>query len=596
MAIINSNILSQKMLKDLKNYQATGEDAIYLLGYYRNLSTDEIITRLQTSRIEDIINSGLKTEEEWNNFSAPIKKIRTESGSVYGDKYSCYALKENDFSYGHLRYPMSSFFASKNILFVKKTFPKYESLISKIQNVYKVKVIERNYQNQLFKYKKENKIKAMIKNVAYGFLNLCRTILKKNKLNYRPSYRGKIFVKDNVVFNNGFVYQISEQEKFTKILDGILAITTKNAAKKLRSNLSSKELFFSRLYAEVLLSRAIDYGDSETNRKIEDCLTLQMSNVLAGLNMSNSEINEAARIGFNVALVTIKRLGLSLEDVKKSVLNAGYKYDTMPTSIEEALLPKYVSNPLLIENKDNEIVKEQSAEVQKNEYKPNFVILNEKEAYRDNEKQNKDVVDANITDKDADENKYADKIKLVGVKDTKTYLTKNSAKKYIDRVIESNFKKKIDQSVGQILLGEVGDKKLEKLNRQYNFVEHMLSFYNKNKDMDTTKIEEIMNNELYVRKDVADNNYAHSFGKSFVDLRQDILNGLFENQETIEKKDEKTIITLINEYVEQKYGKILSSLVLNALNNKNLNKIYKEIDNKEFTPKTFDKVENNEKD
>ena len=104
-----------------------------------------------------------------------------------------------------------------------------------------------------------------------------------------------------------------------------------------------------------------------------------------------------------------------------------------------------------------------------------------------------------------------------------------------------------------------------------------------------------MNNELYVRKDVADNNYAHSFGKSFVDLRQDILNELFGNEEAIEKKDGKTVITLINEYVEQKYGKKLSSFVLNALN-KNLNAIYKEIDKNNFTPKTFEKIDEKEKD
>ncbi len=595
MAILNSNNISKEMLKDLKNYQATGEDAIFLLGHYRDLSTEDIIARLQSSRIVDIIKSGLKTEKEWYEFSAPLKNVRTGVYPIYDNKYSCYALKENENAYGHLRYPLCSSFASKSILFSKKTFPKYEQLVKKIKSVYKVKIVEKNDQSELFKYKKENKVKAIIKNLAYGVLNLCRKIFKKEKLSSMPSYRGKIYINNNLVFDNKSVYKISEQEKFTKILDGILAITTKNAAKKLRSNLTNKELFFSRLYAEVLLSRAIDYGDSETNRKIEDSLTLQMSNALAGLDMSNSEINEAARIGFNVALVTIKRLGLTLDDVKKSVLNAGYKYDIMPTSIEEALLPKYVSNPMLIETKEKETEKEQMAEVKKEEYKPNFIILNEKDAYRDTEKQNKEVVDAKIKEKDSEENKYADKIKLIGLKDTKTYLTKNSAKKYIDRVIESNFKKQIDKSVGKILLGEVGDKKLEKLNRNYNFVEHMLSFYNKNKDMDTTKIEEIMNNELYVRKDVADNNYAHSFGKSFVDLRQDILNELFGNEEAIEKKDGKTVITLINEYVEQKYGKKLSSFVLNALN-KNLNAIYKEIDKNNFTPKTFEKIDGKEKD
>ena len=603
MDILNSKNLSKEMLKDLKNYQFSGEDAIFLLGNYRDLSTEEIIARLQSSRIFDIIKSGLKTEKEWKEFSAPLKNVRTEVCPIYGDKYSCYALKENENAYGHLRYPLCSSFASKSILFSKKTFPKYNELVSKIKKVYKVKIVEKNDQSELFRYKKENKIKAIIKNIAYGALNLCRKLFKKEKLSSMPNYRGKIIINNNLVFDNKSVYKISEQEKFTKILDGILAITTKNAAKKLRSNLSDKELFFSRLYSEVLLSRAIDYGDPETNRKIEDSLTLQMSNVLAGLNMSNSEINEAARIGFNVALVTIKRLGLTLEDVKKSVLNAGYKYDTMPTSIEEALLPKHALKYNLIETKDNTkdnedlSHKENTTEKEDIEYKPNFVILNEDTSKTDknNNQIKKDFIDVEIKEKDNDENKYSDKIKLIGVKDTKTYLTKNSAKKYIDRVIESNFKKQIDKSVGKILLGEAGEKKLEKLNRQYNFVEHMLSFYNKNKDVDSSKIEEIMNNELYVRKDVADNNYAHSFGKSFVDLRQDILNEIFGDKETIEKKDGKTIISLINDYVEQKYGKKLSSFVLNALN-KNLNAIYKEIDKKEFTPKVFDKIQNNEKD
>lgn len=550
MNILNLNSLSVAMKNDLKDYQSTGEDAIFLLGKYRDLSIDQIITRLQSSRIGEVFNSGLKTVKEWNEFSAPLKDIRTSLSPVCDNKYSCFALKESEQFYGQLRYPLCSSFASKNILFSKKIFPKYNELVKKIKDVYKVKIVEKNDKSELYRFKKENKIKAMIKNFAYGALNLCRKLFKKSKLSTMSSYRGKIVINNNLVFDNNSMYKISEQEKFTKILDGILSTTTSIAAKKLRSNLSSKELFFSRLYAEVLLSRAIDYGDPETNRKIEDSLTLQMSNVLAGLDMSNSELNEASKIGFNVALTTIKNLGLTLEDIKKSVMNAGYKYDVMPTSIEEALLPKYALNENLIKAEDENLQ-------QNNEQK-----------------------------KDESNDKYADKTRLFGIKDAKTNLTKNSAKKYIDKVIESNLKKQIDKSVGKIILGDEGDKKLANLNRHYNFLEHMLSFYNKNKDVDKLKIEEILNSELNESREVEDNNYAHSFAKSFVDLRKDILEELFGNKEVIEKKDGKSVMTLINEYVEQKYGKKLSSFVSNALN-KNLKSIYREIDKNAFTPRTF---------
>ena len=364
MATIDKTRLSDGMRIDLEDYENTKEDAIFWLGTGAVKTTDQIITRFQSSRIVDVALSGLKTVSDWSTSNVALKRVRSSSTAMSSsNKYSSYALVENFSNMGSLRYPLCNSFAAKNILFSKKEFPLYKELVQRVQSAYNIKIVEQTTKDKLFEYKRKGQLGAKLKNDGLGVVNLCRKIFKKEKFTAEPSYKGKIIVNNNYTYGNGAAYRVSQHEKFTRIMDSILGITVQNQAKKNKVKLSKNEMFASRLYAEILLARAINYGDVESNLKIETRLTLQFSNVLAAVDLSPEKLQTVAKLGMESALSTINRLGFSITDVKNSVKNAGYIYSKEPQTMQEALLPKggiaKVNKPLEEENDNTDPPKDQ---------------------------------------------------------------------------------------------------------------------------------------------------------------------------------------------------------------------------------------------
>ena len=117
----------------------------------------------------------------------------------------------------------------------------------------------------------------------------------------------------------------------------------------------------------------------------------------------------------------------------------------------------------------------------------------------------------------------------------------------------------------------------------------MLAYYNKNKDVDAETLNKQIESELESEM-VNDNNYAHSFSQSFIALRNHIIQEIFGDNDAIEKVDGKRIATIINDYVQEHYGKTLRGYVSATLN-KSFVPMFKEIDNKKFTPRNITDVE-----
>ena len=602
--------LSSVALKDLERYQTSGEDAIYMLAQSafdngEELNTDMVLNRIQSKKIYDIQSSsntksdlkksldfiGAQTQEDWKKMGVPCKKIKESATTILNNKYSCYFLKAE--TYNQLRYPMYDSFTSSKFLFRNKTFPNYEELVNKVKKSFGIKVIEASGKNklidksELYRYIKENKFVGFVKNVGLGAVNLCRTLFKKSKLFSTKSYRGKIILRDNYVYAHGGNYKLSQQEKFVKILDGILNVTIKRATKVYDSNLNEKQLFYSRLYANILLSRAINFNDKgESNKKIENSLMLQMANVLAGLNMTTSEINQATSIAFKSAIFVINKMGIEISDIKACVKNMGYKYDKNPTTIDEALLPKSPLLNLLLTSGEEEVVEQE----QKTEQ--NFILKGKPynsvstADYNQNKKENNELIqDVEYEVLNDESTKYAVK-KPMFLNPAVYYISKNSAEMYIDNVIESGFKKLINKNLGKINLAPESNKKAEKLHRGYNFAEHMLAFYRTNKNKSAEELDRMIEKEFSSNKTNDDNKYAHSLSKAFINLKQQILNGIFGDANRVEKKQNKKASVLVNEYVENKYGKKLVYYIYNCLD-ENLNKVYKEIDKNSFVPRNF---------
>ncbi len=564
--------ISEAMKKDLEEFRRTGVDAIYMLGNGMITSTDQVITRLQTADIANIALSGLDTMEGWAAPGNSLRDVRSSLPPMSSTgKYSSYALKETD--YENIRYPLVASFKSKTILFENKTFPTYQDLINRIQKSYKVKIEEKRSGGPLFTYKRNGKVTAMLKNIGLGIVNLCRKIFRKDAFKSQPNYKGKISI-NGFLTAGGRPYKISEQEKFTKIMDALGGVTVKKTAKDLKVKLSKEELFVSRVFADILVSRAINYGDVATNKKVEASLNLQLSNALAGLNLSSEQLAIVSRVGLDSAVEMVEKLGLSLDEVKSSVTAAGYVYADEPASIREALLPR--------RSLESVAVPYEIEVLEPDGYVPNFVFAERREEMPEQRR-----VPLLTEKKD-----------LEGVKeDPSNFLTANKAKKYVDEVILNNFKKNIKSAIRNLknieataknINGAAWQRKISVLRRQCDFIEHMYTFYGQNKDLSDEDLLKLVETELSVGE-VNDNVYAHSFAKSFVDLRRSIIDGIFGENDRVEIAGGDAA-TVINKYMKENFyadtprtSSLLSSYIAETLETK-IKPMFEKIDSNEFEP------------
>lgn len=552
--------LSEEMLNDVNAYNQSGEDGIYcLVASDREYTTDEIITRFQASNIEQASFSGLKTVSEWGNAPYGPSQVRASSKPLSKTgKYSSYTLMEKGIHLGRLRYPLRHSFATVKSAFANKKFSTYNVLTKRIQNKYGIKVVEAYKYNKLFTFERGNKFVGLIKKAIFAVRGkLSKDMSERKKLDYA----GTIYLNNTLSLSNGMKYEISQQEKLTKIYDTILEVSINKYAKQHKDlKLTADEKFVARLVAGVLVSRATDFGNIEDNKNVETALTLQLSNVLATLDLTPDRLKVASKVGLENAVEMIKTLGFSLDYIISAMQNGGHTYAQKPTSIIEAIAPLVKVAEKSEEEKLNII------------QKPTSTDKNIEELIKQLEELQK---------QDEEKSKITTKPDLVGVK-SKVYLSRKSAYRYIDGVIEGCVSKVTDSIVKKRYAEGTTAKKIALLDRQYNFLDHIISFYTKNKDKDnTTQIERELGCD-----NVADNNVAHSYANAFIEMREYIVNQIFGENEKIEKPDGKQIATLINDFVAEKYNSKLSTFVVEKLR-KNMKDVFKQIDTNTYEQTSF---------
>lgn len=593
---ITKSKLSDSTLQDLEQFKKTGEDAIWLLlngdGRY---TTDQIIKRFETSNIAGTLKTGLKTANEWADSVFGPKEVRNTMEPFTKDgEFSAFALMEKEERMGKMRYPLVSSFSVRELEFGDSSFSTYEQLKQRITEMYGIKILEDSCTKCLFKYKRAG-IRAKLKNFKNKTFNLCRRMFKKQVKSYRLNdYKGVMHLKSEMVYGSGKIHKISEQERMVKIIDGIAKVTVKKYSKANKYKLSKQELYASRLITNILVSRAVDYGDIQNNRKIERCLSLQLSNVLARLNLSPEKIDMVTENAVRAATRITINLGLQLSDVVASMKNAGYVYQTEPKTIREALVSRFVTSP--------EVAKKvEEAEQQENLYleQPKQFQLQAPEAANlidheqviglpDPKEQEADINTDPVLympGPEQTEEKPEEKVKELkqfNVQPKNPMIKRSKAIEYIDKVITSCFDKAIDSYTTERYAQDTKEKKANLLDRQCNFLEHASAYYVNNKDRDNAQRLEA---ELSALK-VADNNYAHDFSNAFVELRNYIITSLFGEADKIEKPQGKNMRSMINEFVAGKYGRQLSSFV-NEKIKKDLKVIFKEIDEKKYIRKSF---------
>ena len=771
MPTFDINRLSKPMLADYQDYAKTGEDAIYwLVASKQTHTTDQIINRMQSSTIERTALSGLKTLGEWSASQYGPTQIRATLAPVSNtNKYSSFALLERGIQIGKLRYPLRHSFAATKPAFVKKTYATYMSMLRTIKQQYGIEVVETARFNEMFRYTHTGKFSGFIKN-PFEFTRLAtpnQNLSERRKL----EYQGTIYLNNTLRLANGVQYEISQQEKMTKVFDAIFEVSVNQYAKERPENgLTEDEKFVARLIADVLMSRAIDFGDAEDNINAETSLTLQLANVLAYLELSPDRLKVCGAVGLTCAQDACIKMGLDINKVMQGMQNANHTYKKTPLNLAEALAP--INKPFEVtietveekpevvipkkpspidelaelldtskedkekgelaeklarliqrvsdkkqeqERQDEQRRKQEEAarlaaeaealrlaeEKRKQEEAERLAAEQEaqrkaeeeekrrlaeeearrkaeeerlaqqrkleeearrlaeerkkleqeqarlkaeeearkkaeaeakrkaeEEAKRQAEERRKQAEAARIAaeaeakrkaeeeerrkqeeakkeeerkrleeenrrlkaeeearkkaEEEEAKKKIGKKSVLFGIKD-KIYLKRKSAADYFDKIILKSISSATDTIVKSRYAPSVSKKKADLLDRQYNFLDHMMSFYNKNK---LTGNAEQIERELTSEHGIADNNVAHAFANAFIELREHILDQIFAQEDKIEKPDGKSIATIINECVEEKFGSKLSTFVNDQIK-REIKEIFKQIDMNAYKATSF---------
>ena len=581
MGEVDRSRLSSDMLKDVEDYERTREDAIFWLGSHKQKSYKDIITRLQSSNINLVALSGVKTINEWSRRPSLINSINTDLVPVNNDngvlKYSCYALKDtNSHTYG-IRILMVESYASKRLLLMNSVCPNYSSLINKITKTYNIKVSEQLLKKGLVNYKPKFPVLAKIKSAGYKVLNLCRKFFNKEQIVEPLKFSGKILLQGYIYDGRSIRYVISKAEKLTEVLDKIMRVTANHFNKVDKIGLSKKELLITTLYADILMNRALNYGNAQLNGDIEDALKLQFSNALAESCPSVDSLDKISSLGMKCAIYNLKKMGISIEDVVTNAKNIGFSFANAPSSYEQALLG-YKAGENTLESED--VVETKVAEFETTQEKSdtpinlggfaNFVTntqlgnntiytcasnLNTQQYTIAKDILNKENVETNNT------------VKEVA---NATTVNEEKVRKYIDNVIKKAMKNYLGKTVVNMSnCANPNGKVYNKIKRRHLFIEGMFSYYENSKKFDLSDILEDLRVELELG-DNTDSSYARKYGNLLLKTREEIIEAIFESGKDYSGK---TVSELVNQFANEKYEKNSLATFISSVLNKSLKDI-----------------------
>lgn len=562
---VDKSRLTKEMLKDIEEYERTGEDAIFLLAKQENDYRD-IITRMQSSNILFVANSGVKTLDDWNNngmmncgVNEKLVALNNDNGKL---KYSCYALKAPTSYKQGLRLPFVDSYASKkrSLFAGNNEFSTYSSLLEKISGVYKIKIKEVDSAKKHIVYKKGSKFVSMLKDKTHRVLNLCRKFLRKEQKVAPIRFKGKLSITKHLSSVSKSRYEISQQEKFTEILDKIILATAKHFAKNDKLDLTEKEMLVATLYADIVMSRAINYGDVKNNTDIENALKLQLSNVLATLEPSKSKLKQLTNLGMKSAIYNLQKMGISVKEVVDNAKVCGFTYSSEPTTYEDALLGsklklQEMQANNIVEQKDNNQNKEQ-------ETKNNIASDIKKSQEEKNTKKGNEYSYTASVDANSIANYYTNVANLgnyvINIPNESTKkeveLTQKSARKYVDTIVMKAFKNYMAKSV--VVMSGYSNKTgkvYAKMQRRHLFIEDMLAYYEANKSLDMSQLV-IELTKMIEQNDNSDALQACKFGNSLLSFREAMISSIFKDAETMKKENGETIATLVNKYLKENYN------------------------------------------
>lgn len=281
--MLYKSLMTKETYEDLLNYLETGDDAISLMGYKREnyLDGTKLVKRFQTTA--DIEVMGRVRNFNSNDVLIGVPKY-AENG------YSSFVVRDKGLS---LRLPMQGSLGSIEKYFSEseRTCPNFKDVVNQIQNAFNIKV------------KDNERITKPI--TVHG-----------NKVRIAGRYNGE---------------QVSEPDKLVQLFNLLAKGFLKDNFKKTTN--PERVQFASEILTTMFIAESYDLG-ANFNKKIDNALRLQFSNVISALgNASKETINLIAIKTEKAVAKFMKKSGKTPNDIVKTLKRLGYDYVKTPTDL-----------------------------------------------------------------------------------------------------------------------------------------------------------------------------------------------------------------------------------------------------------------------
>ena len=282
--------------------------------------------------------------------------VDTTDNNGEGERlFSSYALKQIPNKYS-LSYPLDNDYTEPVPPFKGAEMPAtaYQSILKKLEENLGVKVFDGKYSTlNIYRRCLVNLAITKVKNAFYR--------LTRNLDKVKTSFKGSLLLAQKSADG----YEYSNIERVVKIHDELFRVAIAKDVRDLRKENKGKITkdvkFASRLFADILMARATDFGNKETNKKVESCLFLQFSNVLNRANFNSQQLKLITELGASVVCDTCKQNKMTKESVMHAMMQNGFEYTSVPKTMKEAFLlakdkayEKFATNTDEQENKTEE--------------------------------------------------------------------------------------------------------------------------------------------------------------------------------------------------------------------------------------------------
>lgn len=309
-----SNLTKETKI-DLQDYIKTGDDAITMLGYAYagDKTTTKIITRFQTTADPDFISVTNADSLKKNSYDGVLQDVPkyAEGG------FSSFALRDKGLS---LRMPLSGDLFSSGSYFAssEKICPNFKEIVKKLENAYNLKVFDSSKSGDALRAGKSK------------FLGIPVAFSKTRVYLKDEFYGSKLSEADKLVLLVNYLAKKETEPTAVPFMDGDYKKDLNDTTNPVRVK------FAVQILATMFFCQCLDMGGN-FNRKVDNALRLQLSNVIASLGNDSKQINVISKYAENAVEAFLKKTGLDFSNIVKVRKKMGIAYKSEPTNLYEAL-------------------------------------------------------------------------------------------------------------------------------------------------------------------------------------------------------------------------------------------------------------------